>query len=169
MSNQKIVTTALGNEASRIEEDSLHSCKGHFNAGSVWSAVHHCLGIPTAILAAWAGMEAFSNNPQLTAILAITAAGLSATSTFLNPSEKATSHRNAGREFNALNNKARRFREITLLQTQQDSASEELESLATARDQLNSISPDIPGWAYNKALKGIAKGQATYAVDKESP
>ena len=167
MSNPNNLATAIGKEASRIEEDALHSGKGHFNAGTVWSTVHLCLGIPTAILAAWAGIEAFAENPQLTALLALGAAGLSATSTFLNPNEKATNHRNAGREFNALKNKARRFREITLPQTETGSANDEIESLATARDQINSMSPDIPRWAYNKAVKDIDGGKATYAADKE--
>lgn len=168
MSSQDNLSTAIGKEASRIEEDALHSGKGHFNAGSIWSIVHLCLGIPTSILAAWAGIEAFANNPQLTALLAIIAAGLSATNTFLNPNEKATNHRSAGREFNALKNKARRFREITLCQTGTGSAQDELESLAITRDQLNSMSPDIPRWAYNKAVKDIDDGKATYIVDKES-
>lgn len=157
---------AIAKESARIEEDTLHSYKGHFNAGALWSKVHIILGLPAAILAAWAGIEAFSDNPEWTALLAIMAAGLSATSTFLNPNDKATAHRNAGRELNALNNRARRFREIDLLAINPEEAQEQLELLASRRDELNSVCPDIPRWAYEKAKKDIDSGRAIYAVDK---
>lgn len=163
--NGKLII-AIADEVLRIEEDALHSFKGHFNAGDCWSKVHIALGLPTAILAAWAGIEAFSDNPALTALLALLAAGLSATSTFLNPSEKAMAHKNAGRELNALNNKARRFREINLLTVEPEMAQEQLEMLALRRDELNSISPDIPRFAYEKAKKDIGSGRAIYHVDK---
>ena len=159
---------ALAAEAARIEEDTLHSSKGHFNAGALWSKVHIGLGLPAAILAAWAGMEAFSDNPQLTSLLAILAAGLGAVSTFLNPSDKATAHKNAGRELNALKNKARHFREIDLLLADPSEAAKTLKTLSIHRDEFNSVSPDIPRWAYEMAKKDIDSGRATYAVDKDA-
>lgn len=156
---------AISDETHRIEEDSLHSMKGHFNAGSLWGKVHVILGLPSAILAGWAGIEAFSDNPQLTAILALLSAALTATVTFLEPQSVADNHKNSGREYNKLKNASRRFREIELLCLSDEDARKVLNELADQRDALNSMSPDIPRWAYNKAKKDIDDGRAKYNVD----
>ncbi|MCZ0867147.1 SLATT domain-containing protein [Dasania sp. GY-19] len=158
---------AVVDETHRIEEDALHSMKGHFNAGSLWGKVHLIMGIPSAILAGWAGIEAFSDNPQLTAILALLSAALTATVTFLKPQAVSDNHRNAGREYNKLKNKARRFREIELPGLVDEEAKQFINDLADQRDALNSMSPDIPRWAYNKAKTDIDEGRADYNVDVE--
>jgi len=163
----QILDEKIAVECHRIEEDALHSMKGQFNAGSWWSRVHLLLGLPSAILAGWAGIEAFSNNPEFTAILAMLAAALTSTMTFLSPQQIADNHKNAGREYNALKNLVRRFREIDLPQLDSTTASKAIGELADKRDALNSMSPDIPRWAYEKAKKDIDAGTAIYAVDKE--
>jgi len=163
----KDLKNAIADETNRIEEDALHSMKGHFNAGSIWGKVHLILGLPSAILAAWAGIEAFSENSQLTAILALFSAALTATVTFLKPQAISDNHRNAGREYNKLKNKARRFREIDLPDLEEEDAKQSLSDLADQRDALNSMSLDISRWAYNKAKKDIDEGRANYKVDVE--
>ena len=160
--------SAISNETHRIEEDALHSMKGHFNAGSLWGKVHLALGLPSAVLAGWAGIEAFSDNPQLTAILAIVSAALTATVTFLKPQAVSDNHSNAGGEYNKLKNKTRRFREIELPSLEDEEAKQLLNDLAEQRDSLNSMSPDIPRWAYNKAKSNIEEGHANYKVDVEN-
>ncbi len=75
-------------EASRIEEDSLYSAKGHFEAGRVWENVQLGLGIPTVIFAAIASASAFKEEIMAAGVLAMAASVLSAISTFLNPSER---------------------------------------------------------------------------------
>ena len=90
-------------EARRIEEDSLYSAKGHFVAANFWTNFHLWIGVPTAILAAIAGASAlshFGNHHVLAGILAIIVTALTAVTTFLNPNEKASSHRNAGNKYN---------------------------------------------------------------------
>lgn len=158
---------AIADETHRIEEDALHSMKGHFNAGSLWGKVHLILGLPSAILAGWAGIEAFAENPQLTAILALLSAALTATVTFLKPQAVSDNHKNAGREYNKLKNKARIFREIEFPGLEEDEAKQTLKDLADQRDALNSMSPDIPRWAYSNAKKDIDEGRANYKVDVE--
>lgn len=158
---------AIADETYRIEEDALHSMKGHFNAGSLWGKVHLALGLPSAILAGWAGIEAFAENPLLTAILALLSAALTATVTFLKPQAVSDNHRNAGREYNKLKNKARIFREIELPGLEEEDAKGTLNDLAEQRDALNSMSPDIPSWAYSTAKKNIDEGSANYRVDLE--
>lgn len=160
-------TNAVINEAHRIEEDATHSMKGHFNAGSCWARVHLYLGLPSAILAGWAGVEAFSSNPAFTAILALLSAALTSTITFLSPQKIADSHKTVGREYNILKNDVRRFREIDFLLLDDDAMTQAISELADKRDALNSMSPAIPRWAYEKAKRDIDSGRATYEIDKE--
>ncbi len=167
VTENKIVDAIIA-ESHRIEEDALHSMKGHFNAGSCWSKVHIFLGLPSAILAAWAGIEAFSDNPAFTAILALLSAALTSTITFLSPQQVADNHKNAGREYNVLKNRVRRFREIELQRLDKDAVTQAINDLAEKRDALNSMSPDIPRWAYEKAKKDIDDGMAEYRIDKEN-
>jgi len=164
---EKELIAALVAEASRIEEDALHSMKGHFNAGSRWENVHLFLGIPGAVLAAWAGVDAFSDSPVMTAILALFAASLVTTITFLSPQQVAEKHQNAGKHYNVLKNRARKFREIDVLSEAESELKGMLEELMEQRDALNSMSPDIPRWAYMKAKRDIDQGTAIYQADKE--
>ena len=156
---------AIADESKRIEEDSLHSMKGHFNSGSLWGKVNLILGLPSAILAGWASIEAFSEKPHLTAILALFSAALTSTIVFLKPQTISNNHKNAGREYNKLKNTARRFREIELSGLEVEEAKKLINDLANQRDALNSMSPDIPRWAYEKAKKDIDEGRAEYKVD----
>ncbi len=165
MGNNEL-TEALTKECERIEEDCLHSMKGHFNAGSRWNKVHLWMGIPSAVLAAWAGIEAFNDNPSLTALLALLSGALTATITFLSPQKVSDKHTNAGREYNVLRNKSRRVREIESLTASPEDLKSQVDELADKKDALNSMSPTIPRWAYEKAKKDIDAGRAEYLVDK---
>lgn len=158
--------TSLGAEADRIEEDALNSMKGHFNDGSFWAKIHMLLGVPSVILAAWAGIEALSNTPKITALLALAAAALTAVNTFLKPQSTAQQHKSSGREYNKLKNRARYFRESQLLFLDEKDATKTLEELIEVRDQLNTISPDISRRSYEKATKDINEGRAVYRTDK---
>lgn len=157
------------NEAKRIEEDSLYSAKGHFVAANFWTNFHLWIGVPTAILAAIAGVSAlsqFDNHNIIAGILAIVVTALTAVTTFLNPNEKANSHRNAGNKYISLRNKARIFCEIACCEEDSDQElAKQLKALAKQRDELNQDSPLIPTWAYKKARKGIEEGEAKYKVD----
>lgn len=161
------IKTAIRNEALRIEEDSLHSMKGHFNAAHRWGKAHLFLGIPATVLAGLAGVDIFSECQLLTSILAMTAAAIIAVITFLKPQSISENHRNAGAEYNKLKNKTRRFREIELPDLDDENAKSAINELAEQRDALNSMSPDIPRWAYEKAKKDIDEGLADYRVDVE--
>lgn len=157
-------------EARRIEEDSLHSAKGHFVAANFWTNFHLWIGVPTAILAAIAGASAlsqFENHNIIAGILAIIVTALTAVTTFLNPNERANSHLNAGNKYNSLRNKARIFCEIDTCGDDSDyEFIKQLKDLAKQRDDLNQNSPQIPKWAFKRARKGIEEGEANYTVDK---
>ena len=156
-------------EAKHIEEDSLYSSKGQYEAANSWSKVHLIIGIPTVILAAIAGASAlsqFDNHNIIAGILAIIVAALSALSTFLNPNQKATCHLNAGNNYRKLRNDAHRFCEIDFLKDANDMLEKKVKQLAKRRDELNLTSPQPPEWAYKKAKKRIEEGKTKYEVDK---
>lgn len=150
----------------RIEEDALYSSRGHFAAGKRWSQAHFWVGLPAAIGAAVAGAAAINQNTTAASVTALTVAALTAVLTFLNPSDKASTHHAAGTRYNTLRNRARRFREIDLLR-EGDSASIDaaLKALATDLAALNEGSPQIPRWAFRDARRSIHEGETTHAID----
>lgn len=165
MTLEQDIHEAIIREALRLEEDTEHSFKGHYNAAFFWSCIHHTLGIPTAVLAAWAGVDAFSATPDLAGYLALATATLAAIQTILNPADKSAKHKSSGGEYQSLRNKTRRFREIDLASIPQEDARGQISCLAEQRDELNRMSLAIPRWAYWQAKKDIDGGLAHYRVD----
>lgn len=150
-------------EVARIEEDSIHSAKGHYNAADRWRHVHLWIGIPNAILAGIAGVSAFEGSMLLAGTLAISVAAIEAVNTFLNPGDRSSTHRRCAGEYLALRNSLRIFSNITIISSDSDDEIKaKFEELALKRDNLNSTSPQIPQWAFKKAKEGIDAGQATY-------
>jgi len=152
-------------EALRIEEDSIHSAKGHYNAADRWRYVHLWIGIPNAVFAAISGVSAFEGHAVLAGSLAIAVASVAAVNTFLNPGDRSATHRRCAGEYLSLRNNSRIFVNITALSYDSDQQLKaRFEELVTKRDDLNSTSPQIPEWAFKKAKSGIDSGQATYKV-----
>ncbi|MCZ7559313.1 MAG: SLATT domain-containing protein [Burkholderiaceae bacterium] len=84
--------TKLADEASRVEEDTEHSFKGHYNAAGRWGRYHLWIGLPAALLAAIAGATAFRDQPEWAGALALVSTALTTVLTFLKPSERAEMH-----------------------------------------------------------------------------
>jgi hypothetical protein len=126
------------------------------------------LGLPAAVIAAIAGGAALKQFPDLAGALALLAASLTTTLTFLKPSERSELHRAAGGQFHALRNQARIFREITLIDggTTSDEAKARLHELADLRDELNRNAPGIPRGDYVLAKRDIESGHAVHQADK---
>lgn len=158
-------------EAKRIEQDLTYSAKGHFAAATFWRNFHLWIGIPIVLLSAISGVTAISvMGPKnlVTAIIALVITGLSSIMTFLNPNERASSHLNAGNNYDALQNKTRIFWAIDCWQHESDEVlTEKLKHLSEQKDKLNQSSPQIPTYAYIAGKKGIEAGESTYAVDRE--
>jgi hypothetical protein len=167
MSNLSPLQTELVKEADRIIEDTLHSAKGHFNAGGVWHGRHYWIGIPAVIAGVVAGGTAFVECTWVTSLSGFVAASLTAVSTFLNPQDKAIQHKRIGDQYLALRNQARIFRNIEIYTLGTEMAKERLQQLATKRDELNNASLDIPRKAYEEAKQGIEKGESEYQADQE--
>ncbi len=150
-------------EASRISEDSVHSAKGHYNAADRWRHTHLWIGIPNALLAAIAGVSAFEGSETLAGSIAVAVAAITAVNTFLNPGDRASTHKRCAGEYHSLRNRARIFTNIVCSSSISD---EELnarfDEMVTKRDDLNAASPQIPEWAFKKAKAGIDAGEAEY-------
>ena len=131
--------------------------------------MHYWIGIPTALIAGASGVSAFQDEPILAGVLAIIVAALASVSTFLNPQERSENFRKAGAKYGSLRNRARIYREMTLLT---DKTHDEKESLllelTDERDELNESSPQIPTRAFKKARKRIEEGEATYRTDVDA-
>lgn len=158
---------SIQTECARITEDATHSAKGHFNTAAIWGCVHLMLGIPATILAFAAGYKAFSDQPEITSILALISGSLAAVITFLNPEARNSEHSNAGKAYNRLKNDVRIFQQIESDSTHGYRV-EQLKGFSNRRNDLNDSSPDIPRFAYLLAVKDINEGRAIYSIDKES-
>jgi hypothetical protein len=104
---------AIQAELQRIEEDCIHSGKGHFNAGDRWARYHYWLGIPSVVLSALAGAAFFKDYGSIAGVMSSIVAILTSLMTFLKPSERAA-HKGSGDQCLTLRNDARVFREIRL-------------------------------------------------------
>lgn len=157
-------------EAKRIEEGTLYSSKGHFNASALWRRLQYWLGIPATILAAVAAASAFAQLDKgntLAGWMSIIVAALSGLTTFLNPQERAANHFEAANQYDALHNKARIFWTIDCLGNDSDlMLTNRLKELSEEKNALNKQSPQIFKWAYALAKRGIAAGEGSYSVDR---
>lgn len=160
----------LANEALRVEEDTEHSFKGHYNAAARWGHYHLWIGLPSALLAAVAGAAAFRDAPELAGGLALVSTALTTLLTFLKPSERSEMHRAAAGRYQALRNQARIFREIELLESASSEESKAgLLGLVKERDELNHGSPSIQRCDYEVAKRDIDSGRARYRADEAKP
>lgn len=162
------ITGALRDEAARIEEDTEHSAKRHFNACDTWSTLHYGLGLPATFAAVAASAAIVKEAPVLAQILGMAAAVLSALMTFLKPNDRATQHKNVGNQYLALRNDARIYSQIELLENTDDAKkSEKLKRLALRRNELNAAALPTPRRAFERTRQGIAQGETAYKVDKK--
>ncbi len=159
-------------EAQRIGESLLHSSKNHFEAALIFRSLHLWVGIPMVVLAAVAGAAALSKfDPErlIAGSLSIVVAVLSGVATFLNPNERVSAHMDAGNSYDALLNRVRIFWSIECWQSDSDAVlTDRLRHLSEQKDELNRRCPQIPKLARLRAKRGIERGEAEFAVDKEN-
>jgi hypothetical protein len=154
-------------EAHRVEEDSEHSMKGHYNAAARWGRYHLCIGMPAAILAAIASAAAFKQHSELAGALAIISTALTTVLTFLKPSERAENHKAVAGQYLALRNRTRIFREIELEDgLEMASAKQRLIELASNRDELAQGALGIPRRDYELAKRDIDEGRNRHRIDE---
>jgi hypothetical protein len=153
-------------EADRLAEDVLWSEKQHFAMATLWRRMHLLLGIPSAIMAAMAGVSALQERPKLAAALAISSAVVTALLTFLEPDRAAERHHKSGVGYSGLRGRLRRFRTIDLTRDHViNNARERLEEFAAEKNTLMETSPHIGGISYLLARKSIEREEHKYAAD----
>lgn len=158
---------AVSDEALRIEEDSLYSARGHWEAAKLWSHAHMWLGIPLTICAATAGFSV-QQYPTFATGLAFAVAAGTALMTFLSPQQRHQGHADAGNAYKALNNQARIFRCVECASGKPlEELQDRLKELDARRNMLNTESPLIPRRAFVAARRGIEQGEAHYLADRK--
>jgi hypothetical protein len=159
-------------EAQRMEENLLYSSKGHFAAAHSWNTFHLRVGIPLVILSAILGASAFSDFDKthiVAGIASLLVVALSSVMTFLNPNQRATTHLNAGNNYDALMNSVRIFWSIDCWRDESEQVlTERLKYFSEQKAKLNQSAPQIPRRAYKTAQKGIASGEGIYQIDDNS-
>jgi len=160
--------TAIQDELQRIEEDCIHSGKAQFNAGVRWGRYHLFLGVPAVILSALAGTAFFKNQADIAGIMSTIVAILTALSTFLKPSERASSHKGSGDQYLTLRNDARVLRTVKLDAACDDaSAISSLDEIIKRRNELNQASAQPARRDFELARQGIDEGEAAHRVDRK--
>lgn len=158
---------AIWAELERIEEDCIHSGKAQFNAGVRWGRYHLWLGIPSVILSAAAGAAFFKDYANIAGAMSSIVAVLTALSTFLKPSERASSHKSSGDQYLTLRNDARVLRTIKLNAACDDAAMiANLDEITKRRNELNQASSQVLRRDFEQARKGIDEGEAAHRTDR---
>ncbi len=171
-SDEARLREAIDDEASRLIEDCLHTGRNHQEAGRRWAGINTWLGVPSAmattVLAGGAGISALiDQQPGITALLALTAAALSAARGFLRPGESSEAYSLKGNRFIALRNDARLFQQIDLRSSQPvEELAGRVKELRKRYADLNEAPPlVIQRRDYLKARQSIESGESTYMVD----
>lgn len=157
----------IADEAKRIEEDAVHSFKGHFNASSGWEALHLWLGVPAAIFSTVAGATIFADAATwwnvIAGTLGVLAGAIMAVATFIDPNRKAEVHHKAGADYQQIRNDARLILEVKIHSgCSDDFLIQQVELLRKRQTDCAKDYPVIPTWAYRKAKAGVASGEADY-------
>ena len=167
MSASEDTKAAIRSELERVEEDSIHSGKAHFNASDRWGRYHLALGIPALLITTLAGTAFLQDRPNIAGGISMLAAILTALLTFLKPSERALSHKSSGDQYLALRNDARVLRTVRInASCDEASAVASLDEIIKRRNELNQVSNPFSRRDFEKARKGIEEGEARHAVDK---
>jgi len=157
----------LFEELSRIEEDSLYSMKGHYNASERWRWWYNFLGITNVVCSVIAGITAFSEIEIAIKIAVIITAVITGLTTFLECSKKSESHKTTGNSFLKIKNKARYLKDVRSHLVDEEDFERLVNELLEQKDEMNAVSLPIPDFAYKKAQSEIEKGYAEYRVDNE--
>jgi hypothetical protein len=158
-------------EAKRIEEDALHSGKGHYNAASPWRFWHRMLGVIAAVGSALAGVVVLKEwSPILAASAAAVATIASVIVATLKLNEEADRHHRAGDRYFSIKNKARILRNLELIQNE---ASDEklvtaIKSMSSELNDARSGAPGIGRRFYKQAKKGLDAGEHDYQADQKN-
>ena len=156
----------VAREATDIEREASVSAHVHFISGRKWEKISFWIGIPSTILAAAAGVTAFTEYPDyVTGGAAILVAALSAISTFLGPSDRAASHKASKVAFNKIRRDASLLRDVDapmLKEGDEDAANEIVVRLRKLVTDINDVEQNAP------AVTVSAKEKAEQKIIRQS-
>ena len=162
---------AIADELDRIVEDSTYTAKGHFRASGFLERINLCLGLGSTVIGAASGFIALSSIPNhatVAGVGALVASTLASVLTFLNPSQKAAAHLQAGNAMNAVRDAARQAQKIDVQDGGLKSLRSKLDALSERKSEINAGAPKVPDRAYRQAKVGVDAGEAQNRVDKEA-
>jgi hypothetical protein len=104
---------AIRNEATEIEDEAAFAAIAHRVDSRKWQKLNLYMGGPATVLAAVAGVTAFSDLPDaVTGGTAMVVAALTATATWLGSADKASSHRTSSVSFSDIRRRANLLRDV---------------------------------------------------------
>lgn len=128
-----------------LEKDSEYLANRHFNLSVRWSKYHFYLGISSVLFTGIATILVFNNILISAGSFAIVSITLTIILTFLNPSKRSETHKIASRQYLALRNQTRLFRELEIEEYKDlSTVKKRFLELAASRDEINQNSPSIP-------------------------
>lgn len=154
-------------EARRLEEDITYSAKARYNISNFYYYIHWIFGSIIISLTIIIGSESFIGLKIqfLISSLSLTVIVLSMLQVFYNPSEKYQVNKHIGDEYNKLKQKIRIFYNIELYENDLEENKKTIKRFAEEKGKLDYNSSPVLGWFYNRAKKGIEKGEHEYKVD----
>jgi hypothetical protein len=126
--------------------------EAHQLAADRWSKWANLLGAPAAVISALTGAAAFSSLPyskELTGLLALTVAALTASTAWFRPAEKASRHEQAQRDYRQMVDTVAPF---LLSGSGAENIEQLMETLMKGFGNVNAASPHLPEWAETRAL-----------------
>ncbi len=162
------IVEKLRAEAGRLDEDCSYNSTGHFITAQRWQKIEYWLDLPAVVLTALSAFFAFTDYAVAAGVLSIVVLFLTTVSLFLHPGDRASRHKSAGERYLSLRNMVRFYAEIEVTGSGRSKQwlSDELRGFVERKNELNSDSPHLPDYAYEKAKLIIAAGGASYAVDE---
>ena len=150
-------------EAGELEQECVLRAKDHFVACGRWDRIHLFLGIPTTLIAGITSVAAMSDivtkfgydKDIVSGVLALIVAGLTALTTFLNPSERATAHKTASSTYDIIRMKSNLLKDIDLsvnyasLDEPTKEIIKQLKEITNQFSALGQSSPRVPRSIYN--------------------
>ncbi len=136
-------------ETEEIEQEAAISSTAHFLSGRRWANVNILIGVPATLLAGATGVSAFTDSVHdyITGLIAIIVAGLTALNTFLNPGDRATSHRSANITYRKIRRDASLFKDVDLPLAKdkgEEVILELVKSLKALSSRINAADQDSP-------------------------
>ena len=155
-------------EVRKLGVDVLFSEKGHFMAARMWRVVNYSINIPSATLAAIAGVAFFKGEyREYAGWFAVAASALTAVGTALNAADRSARHHRAGVLYAALRREIRNFVQVEAWADTDDAGLvSTLQSLTRSVSKLQGDSPAIFGLAYDRAKRSLKAGSANYSTDE---